>query len=137
MDFCMARALASIENVSAYIIDPIPNCTLNMCDSLTYDFVNIIRKARPDVPIIMVEGPMYSYAKFDSFFAKYLPEKNAAFRKNYERLKAENPKNLYYVTCDGISGYDNEGTVDGIHFTDIGFRRYADKLIPVLAPLLR
>ena len=45
-------------------------------------------------------------------------------------------KDIYYVTCDGICGDDNEGTVDGIHFTDIGFRRYADKLIPVIKPLL-
>ena len=49
---------------------------------------------------------------------------------------ADGYKDLYYVTCEGIAGYDNEGTVDGIHFTDIGFRRYADKLIPVIRPLL-
>ena len=77
----------------------------------------------------MVEGPMYTYAKYDSFFKSYLPKKNAAYRKNYEKLVADGYKNIYYVTCD-------EGTVDGIHFTDIGFRRYADKLIPVLKPLL-
>ena len=137
MDFCMARAMAQIPNVSAYVIDPIPNCTLGMCDTLTYDFINILRKARPEVPIVMVEGPIYPYAKFDSFFEKYLPQKNEAFRKNYERLKAENPKNLYYITTKNLIGDDNEGTVDGIHLTDIGFRRYADKLIPVLAPLVR
>ena len=54
------------------------------------------------------------------------------WRKNYEKLKAEDPNNLYYVTCEGLSGYDNEGTVDGIHFTDLGFRAYADKLIEIL-----
>ena len=26
-------------------------------------------------------------------------------------------------------GDDNEGTVDGVHFTDLGFLRYADFLI--------
>ena len=132
MDLCMARAMATIPGVSAYVIDPVPNCTQMMCDTLTYGFIKTLRTLRPEVPIVMVEGPMYSYAKFDSFFKKYLPAKNAEFRKNYEKLKKENPKNLYYVTSDGLSGYDNEGTVDGIHFTDIGFRRYADKLIPVL-----
>ncbi|MEF9923961.1 MAG: SGNH/GDSL hydrolase family protein [Muribaculaceae bacterium] len=137
MDMCMARAMAKIPDAVAFVIDPIPNCTKMMCDTLTYGFVNCLRKLRPEVPIVMVEGPIYPYAKFDTFFGKYLPEKNAAFRKNYEILKKENPKNIYYITTDGLIGDDNEATVDGIHFTDIGFRRYADKLIPVLNKILK
>ena len=62
-----------------------------------------------------------------------LPESH---RQNNEKLVADGYKNIYYVTSEGLTGDDNEGTVDGIHFTDIGFRRYADKLIPVLKPLL-
>jgi len=130
--FAMARAMAEIPDVIAYVIDPVPNCTKMQCDTLTYTFIKILREARPDVPIIMVEGPMYPYAKFDSFFGGYLPEKNVEYRKNYDLLKKENPKNLYYVTCDGLTGKDEEGTVDGIHLTDLGFRAYADKLEAVI-----
>ena len=137
MDFCMARAMAQIPGVTAYVIDPVPNCTKMMCDTLTYDFVKILRTLRPEVPIVIVEGPLYPYARFDSFFEKYLPEKNAALRKNYERLKKENPKNIYYVTNEDIDGPGHEGTVDGIHLTDLGFRHYADALIPVLRPLVK
>lgn len=136
MDMCMARAMAKIKDADVYVIDPIPNCTEMMCDTLTYDFIRTLRVLRPKVPIIMVEGAMYSYAKYDSFFKDYLPKKNAKFRKNYERLIADGYKDIYYVTCEGLIGDDNEGTVDGIHFTDIGFRRYADKLIPIIKPLL-
>lgn len=137
MDQCMARAMAAIPDADLYLIDPVPNCTEMMCDTLTYDFINILRKARPEVPIVMLEGPMYPYSRQDSFFGAYLPKKNAAFRRNYERLKAENPDNLYYVTSDGLDGPEDDGTVDGIHLTDLGFRHYADKMIPILRPLLR
>ncbi len=136
MDMSMARAMAQIPNVTAYIIDPIPNCTKDMCDSLTYDFINILRKARPEVPIFMVDGPMYSYTKYSSFYSKYLPQKNYEFHKNYLKLRAENPANLYYIDCENMSGPDYEGTVDGIHFTDLGFRYYADKLKPYLKAIL-
>lgn len=136
MDQCMARAMAKIEDADVFVIDPVPNCTEMMCDTLTYGFIKTLRELRPETPIVMVEGPIYTYAKYDSFFAGYLPKKNAAFKKNYDKLIADGYKDLYYVTCDGLAGNDNEGTVDGIHFTDIGFRRYADKLIPVLKPLL-
>ena len=132
MDAVMARALAQIKDAICYVLDPIPNCTEMMCDTLTYDFVNILRTLRPEVPIIMVEGPIYPYAKFDPSFGNYLPKKNEAYRRNYEKLRKDNPRNLYYVTCDGLYGDDMEGTVDGIHATDIGFRAYADKLIPVI-----
>ena len=75
MDSCMARAMASIPDVAAYILDPIPNCTKDMCDTLTYGFVNILRTLRPEVPIFMVEGQMYSYAKYSGFYSEYLPRR--------------------------------------------------------------
>ena len=136
MDSCMARAMAKIPDVDVFLIDPVPNCTEMMCDTLTYGFVKILRDARPDVPIVMVEGPIYPYARYDSFFGKYLPAKNAAYRRNYDRLKAENPANLYYVDSVNLDGVEDDGTVDGIHLTDLGFKYYAEKLYPVLAPLL-
>ena len=137
MDMVMARALASIPNVTAYVLDPIPNCTEMMCDTLTYDFVNTLRTLRPEVPIVMVEGPIYPYAKFDESLNKYLPRKNAAFKKNYDKLKKENSKNLYYVSTDELLDPAKEGTVDGIHFTDYGFRFYADRLNKVLKDLVK
>lgn len=136
MDNYMAYAMARIPDVDVYLLDPVPNCTEMMCDTLTYDFVNILRRLRPEVPIVMLEGPIYPYARYDSMFHNYLPKKNAAFYRNYQRLKDENPKNLYYVTSDGLDGVEDDGTVDGIHLTDLGFRHYADKMIPVLLPLL-
>ena len=136
MDNCMARAMATIPDVAAFILDPIPNCTKDMCDSLTYDFVNILRQARPDVPIFMVEGQMYSYAKYSGFYSKYLPQKNYEFHKNYLKLKADNPNNLYYIDCKNIYGPNNDGTVDGIHLTDIGFYYYAQKLEPYIKAVL-
>lgn len=136
MDFALARALAQIPDVDCYVLDPVPNCTEMMCDTLTYDFVNIIRTLRPEVPIVMVEGPIYPYARYDSYFGNYLPKKNAAFRRNYERLKAENPENLYYVTSENLDGVEDDGTVDGIHLTDLGFKYYAAKLTPVLREIL-
>lgn len=136
MDSYMAYAMARIPDVDVYLLDPVPNCTEMMCDTLTYGFVKTLRTLRPDVPIVMLEGPMYPYSRYDSMFKNYLPAKNRAFHKNYEKLKAENPDNLYYVTSDGLDGVEDDGTVDGIHLTDLGFRHYADKLIPILRPLL-
>lgn len=136
MDMCVARAMATIPDVAAFIIDPIPNCTKDMCDTLTYDFINIIRKARPDVPIFMVEGQEYSYERYSSFYSKYLPQKNYEFHKNYLKLKAENPKNLYYINRENLYGPNHDGAVDGVHLTDLGFFYYAQKIKPYLQAVI-
>lgn len=132
MDNCMAREMAKLENIKAYVIDPVPNCTEQMCQDSTYNFIQILRKAHPETPIIMVEGPIFPYAPYDAAWKDYLPAKNAAFRQHYERLKKENPHNLYYVTGEGLNGENGEGTVDGRHLTDLGFHQYAEKLRPIL-----
>ena len=136
MDSYMALALAQIPDVDVYLLDPVPNCTEMMCDTLTYGFVKTLRTLRPDVPIVMLEGPIYPYARYDTKLGAYLPRKNAAYRRNYEKLKAEDPRNLYYVTSENLDGVEDDGTVDGIHLTDLGFRHYADKLVPVLRGIL-
>ena len=136
MDSCMARAMARIPDADVFLIDPGPNCTEMMCDTLTYGFIDILRTLRPEVPIVMLEGPMYPYSRYDSFFRSYLPAKNAAYRRNYEKLKAERPEYLYYVDCIELDGVEDDGTVDGIHLTDLGFKYYAQKLKPVLEPLI-
>ncbi len=135
MDFCLARAIAAIDDVDLYLLDPVPNCTEMMCDTLTYDFVKIIADAHPETPIVMVAGPLYPYSRYDSFFGKYLPAKNDAFRRNYQRLKDEG-YNVYFIESDGMDGVENDGTVDGIHLTDLGFRHYADLVSPKLKAIL-
>ena len=136
MDFCMARAMAQIADVDLYLIDPVPNCTEMMCDTLTYDFVKILADAHPNTPIVMLEGPIYPYARYDSFFGAYLPKKNAAFRRNFDRLVAEGYRNIYYIESTGLDGVEDDGTVDGIHLTDLGFRHYADLIVPRLRQIL-
>jgi hypothetical protein len=43
--------------------------------------------------------------------------------------------NIFYIDSKNATGIDNEGTVDGVHFTDLGFIRYADFLIDKLGRL--
>ncbi|MDE5970329.1 MAG: SGNH/GDSL hydrolase family protein [Muribaculaceae bacterium] len=137
MDYCMARAMAQIPDVDLYFLDPVPNCTEMMCDTLTYDFVKILVEARPEVPIVMLEGPMYPYSRYDPSFGNYLPRKNEALRRNFERVKKDYPNaKLYYITADKLDRAYNDGTVDGIHLTDLGFVEYAEEITPILREIL-
>ena len=52
-------------------------------------------------------------------------------KERYEKLAAKYG-NLHYLPADHLIGTDNEATVDGIHFTDLGFLRFADLLQPIV-----
>jgi lysophospholipase L1-like esterase len=45
-----------------------------------------------------------------------------------KKIKHEGDKNVYYLANDDLIGSDGEATVDGIHFTGLGFSRFAEKL---------
>lgn len=54
---------------------------------------------------------------------KDLPIEGCAFddvEHYYDRLIAEGWKDLYFLSKEGMLGYDGEGTVDGAHPNDIG-----------------
>ena len=61
---------------------------------------------------------------------------NAALRAAYERLTPDGVGNLHCVPGRDLLGSDGEATVDGAHFTDLGFMRMADALEGVLRPLV-
>lgn len=137
MDNCMARAMAQIPDVDLYFLDPVPNCTEMMCDTLTYDFIKILIESRPEVPVVLLEGPMYPYSRYDPAFGNYLPRKNEALHRNFMRLKEDYPQaKLHYITADKLDRAYNDGTVDGIHLTDLGFVEYAEEITPILREIL-
>lgn len=136
MTSIMSKALASIPDVSAYVIDCVPNSTEGMCDTLTEPFVHRLLQAHPDVPVILVESPDFTFFHDDLVNTKVVTKKNAIYRNAYLRLEKQYPGMVFYLYNEGLSGMDEEGTVDGIHLTDLGFRAYADKLEAVLREVL-
>ena len=55
-----------------------------------------------------------------------------ALRMAYENLLAGGTRNLHYQIAEGQLGFDGEGTVDGVHPTDLGFYRQANAYQPLI-----
>jgi hypothetical protein len=83
-----------------------------------------------------VENIVYQSGWFvDSKKESYV-EKNKALRESYERLQKDGVENLFFIPCENLLGDDGEGTVDGVHPTDVGFLRMADAFEPTLRKVL-
>ena len=136
MDLEMATFLTELDP-AIYVLDCLPNMSAAMVTERAEAFVKILRRSRPETPIVLIENITYQNAEFVSARGDSYTTKNAALRDSYKRLTDSGIKNLHYVRGDDLLGNDGDATVDGTHPTDLGFWRMAEALQPVLSGILR
>lgn len=136
LDLEIARFMAKAD-AGVYVLDFVPNASVHEIDSLMVPFFNILRKAHPNVPVIFIEDPIYPFSAYDAKIAKEISAKNSMLKKKYDMLKGNKVKGIYYISSKNMIGDDGEATVDGIHFTDLGFERYVDLVLPVIRKALK
>lgn len=126
----VGEVLAEID-AAAYVID----CTWNMgtgremfLDHVT-KLVQAIRKAHPVTPILFMGQSMFrpnahpTERTRDQEFAVQTLQKNGV-------------QDLVLLPPNDFIGDDGEGTVDGVHYTDIGMQRQAQSLYPSVKKVL-
>jgi len=137
LDYEIAEIIGE-KDASLIILDFLPNVRVNQIEERTEKFYNIIRRKSPDVTILFVENFTFPYSRFDLQTYRAVQEKNAALRKVFENLIARGEQNIGLISASPeMIGADGEGTVDGVHLTDIGFLRYAEFLYPIIKQHLK
>lgn len=136
MEPAMATLMAELDP-AVYVLDCLPNMDAKTVTERVEPFVQTLRKAHPQTPIVLVEDRFYD----DTFLLAGKRQGNeanhAALRAVYERLLAAGVKGLHYRPADHLLGDDGEATVDSSHPNDLGFMRQAEAFAPVLKPLLK
>lgn len=131
LDLEIADVIAGVD-ASMFVLDFVPNATVEQMKERADSFYFIIRAKHPDTPILFVEDPIFTHSSFDRRIAKEVKDKNDTLNAFFQSLKQRGEKNIYFLSSKDIIGHDGEATVDGIHFTDLGFMRYAEVLYPIL-----
>ena len=129
LDDEIAELMAECD-ASLYILDFMPNVSVEQIHAKTEKFYRILRDKRPDTPIMFIEEPIFPHTRFDLNMQNRVLELNRALHEVFDRLIANGEKNILLIPSAGMIGEDGEATVDGIHFTDLGFMRYAEYLYP-------
>lgn len=131
LDLEIAHLMASVD-ASMFVLDFVPNATVEQMRERADEFYSIIRRKHPHTPILFIEDPIFTHSPFDTRIAKEVKDKNEILNAIFQSLKQRGEKNIYFLSSRDIIGHDGEATVDGIHFTDLGFMRYAEVLYPIL-----
>lgn len=134
LDYEIAELIAD-SRASLIILDFVPNASVAQMQEKMEGFYTIIRAKHPETPILFIEDPPFPKGRYNHVLRQEVAAKNAAFRAIFERLKTRDD-HIELVASDPMIGDDSEATVDGIHFTDLGFMRYADYLYPILKPYI-
>jgi glyoxylase-like metal-dependent hydrolase (beta-lactamase superfamily II) len=136
LDYEIAELMASTD-ASLYLLDFVSNATVDEMNERAEKFFYIIRNKRPETPVIFVEDPIFTHSRYDRRIAKEVSDKNETIGKIFKNLEQKSEKNIYFLSSKEMLGSDGEATVDGIHFTDLGFVRYENLIVPLLEKLLK
>ena len=112
-----------------YVIECLQNMDSEQVKERVKPLVDIIRTNHPYTPIVLVENMMYTMAFLNQTLETRLIEENTALKNEYDKIIKSGTPNIFYIKDNKEFLVDNEGTVDGVHLTDLGFKRYADYLI--------
>ncbi len=121
--------LISESNPLFYVIECLPNMNAEQITNRTIPLVKTIREKHPETAIIFVENFIYEPSILDKGMNEYINKLNTALKTEYTKMTEDGFTNIFYIDSKNATGDDHEGTVDGVHFTDLGFIRYADFLI--------
>lgn len=128
----IARYIAGLD-MSLFVMDYDHNAPDAAHLEATHErFFRIVREAQPDLPIALISKPDFDID----------PEGNAArravIRRTYEHALAAGDARVRFIDGETLFGTTErrDCLVDGTHPNDLGFRRMADAITPVLRELL-
>lgn len=125
----MAEYIAGLD-MSAFVLDYDHNApSVEHLDATHEPFFKTIRKAHPNLPIIVVGRPLIH--GFDN-----IPKRFEIISRTVECARASGDKNVYLINgLELMTECGDEGTVDGTHPTDLGFFFMAKRIATELRKL--
>jgi len=125
MEIALADLLGEID-AAVFVLECLPNMTTDMVRERVVPFVLRLRESRPTTPVLLVENPIHPATT----------PGNKELRKCFDQLQVHDPRNIHYLMGASLLAGRENGTVDGVHPTDLGFSRMARGYKPTLKRIL-
>jgi hypothetical protein len=120
------QEIVSEIDAAAFVLEPLPNMTVEQVKERIPGFVKLLRKSHPNAPILLVENPLFSTTS----------TMNLALHQIFDEQRKKGVRRLHYLFAEAqLAGREN-ATVDGVHPTDLGFLRMAQVYEPMLKLML-
>ena len=131
-----AYYLADIKEVDAFIFDTFSNPKTEEINERFDEFVDIIRAAHPEVPMIFLQTERRETRNFNIKREASEAEKQKA-AEDIVRNRMKTDKNMYFSSSEGFLGTEHIATADGTHPTDLGFTHMLEIISPKIKKILK
>lgn len=128
--------IAADTKADAFIFDTFSNPSAEQIDERLKAFVDTIRAAHPNTPLIFIQTEVRETGNFDLKKRKFESDKRAASEAGMKRLMDAGYRDIYFINPGMPIGDDHEGTVDGTHPTDAGFANICAAILPQITEIL-
>ena len=134
----MAETIAAIKNPAMIILDYDANAGVDGLRKTLTKFIDILREALPETPILLVSRLPQSYEfHSESYFIQERFNLTSIHLAELQRRRETGDKNIHFLDGMTLFGPDpTECTVDGCHATDLGFYQIAKHMAPVIENIL-
>lgn len=132
-----AKLLACVEDPAMFVLDYAGNAKNDGLKATLSNFIDILRKAHPAVPVLMVSMTPWQDELEQCACTPYRMEQTMLFLNELQRRREAGDNNIHFLDGSGLYGADwTECTVDGVHATDLGFYMVARSMAPVISGIL-
>ncbi len=132
----LAKYTAAVKNPCVVFVEGDRNAGIDRVRDLEPAFIQTIRDAHPEVPIVVLHGnKVWDNDTLTLSEAKRLEIMEE--QQKFVHKMQEHDKHLFWWNCQDFLGEDHtEATVDGLHPNDLGAYRIAENMIERLKTLL-
>ena len=118
-------------DASFYVVECMYNVDKEMIKKRTKPLIKAIRAnlQAKNTPIVFMEQAVIDMGHLNTEFISSVMEKNEELNKQIQGSIRKGERDLFIIKHTGAIDDDSEATVDGIHFNDLGFQRYADHFL--------
>ncbi len=142
MEQSVGQAVCEAE-ASLVVLDCLPNSPVDTIRKNALPLIRQIRKCHPETPILLVESSVTDASYFPQSELTYgnrhssIRQQNGELKLVFSQALSEGISGLHYLEADNLIGDDHEGTVDGVHPSDLGMLRLADKIQSAIEEILK
>lgn len=134
----LAQIISEISDPALLVLDYEGNTpsTERLRETLP-EFIRIFRSRYSEVPILVISQIRLAKEAFDVHMSRVREERKQIQQETVERLRQSGDHNIHFFNGEEMLGLEyGECTVDGIHPSDLGYKRISDALKPLLEKLL-
>lgn len=128
----IAEYMATLD-MSVFVSDYDHNSTVEELEANHYALYKTVREKHPEIPYVMITRPDYRYNVQEDVLRRNI------VITSYEKALAEGDKYVRFI--DGSKFFSQgeywEHTVDHLHPNDLGFRKMAEGILPVLEEVIK